>query len=195
MSGTSVNFQMPKLDEPEWEQVVNNISIISFLQGLNIGGKVYNGYSVITNNRTKEVIPENSIYILTKDDHKYHRANDKNLLSGDEKLSNAEGVLYMDFEIKSAETSEDGNKYYIPKGDTTSPVTGCYDCIVNQTAVESTDNFYKYMTQDNTATRKKLAGIYFTALGRERYGLYRTSNNYEAIKTKFGIQITQEDIE
>ena len=43
-TGVKANFQMPKLKEDEWDKIYSNISIISFLQGLNIGGKVYNGY-------------------------------------------------------------------------------------------------------------------------------------------------------
>lgn len=63
-SETKVNFQMPKLKEDEWEKILNNISIISFLQGLNIGGKIYNGNSIINNNKNNEVVNEDSIYIL-----------------------------------------------------------------------------------------------------------------------------------
>ena len=66
-SGGTANFLMPELKEDEWEKVVNNVSIISFLQGLNIGGKVYNGYSIITNNKNEEVVSEDSIYIITDD--------------------------------------------------------------------------------------------------------------------------------
>lgn len=34
----------------------------------------------------------------------------------------------------------------------------------------------------------RLAEVYYTALGRERYGLYKTNNNPDKIKQKFGIQ-------
>ena len=54
-SDSTNNFQMPELKETDWDKILNNISIISFLQGLNIGGKVYNGYSVITNTKNEEV--------------------------------------------------------------------------------------------------------------------------------------------
>ena len=78
-TGVSTNFQMPKLREDEWDRIINNVSIISFMQGLNIGGKIYNGYSIITNNKNQEVVNEDSIYMIT-DDNQYHRANDNNLL-------------------------------------------------------------------------------------------------------------------
>ena len=66
-SGASTNFQMPKLKETDWDVIMNNISIISFLQGLSIGGKVYNGYSVISNTKNSDIVSEDSIYIKTND--------------------------------------------------------------------------------------------------------------------------------
>ncbi len=65
-TGVKANFQMPKLKEDEWDKIYSNISIISFLQGLNIGGKVYNGYSIINNTKNDEYVSENSIYIADK---------------------------------------------------------------------------------------------------------------------------------
>ena len=37
-------------------EIIDNISIITFLQGMNVGGKVYNGYSVITNTKNTDVV-------------------------------------------------------------------------------------------------------------------------------------------
>jgi len=106
----STNFQMPELKEDEWEKIVNNVSIISFLQGLNIGGKVYNGYSIITNSKNEEVVKENSIYILDTD-YIYHKANDTDIIDG----KVATGVFNIDLERKSIPTANDGIKYLIPK--------------------------------------------------------------------------------
>lgn len=77
--GNSNNFLMPELQENEWERILNNVSIISFLQGLNIGGKIYNGYSIVTNTKTEEVVNTDSIYITTSDGQ-YHRATDAELV-------------------------------------------------------------------------------------------------------------------
>ena len=57
-------FRMPKLGEEEWNRILDNVCLISFLQGLSIGGKIYNGYSVINNNKNEEVVTEDSIYIV-----------------------------------------------------------------------------------------------------------------------------------
>lgn len=76
-------------------------------------------------------------------------------------------------------SQKDGNRQ---TGGTTT-VLGCYTSIVSPNNIEATDNFYQYMQN-----KGKLAEVYYTALGRERYGLYKTNNNPDAIKQKFGIQ-------
>lgn len=112
--GPEYDFKMPKLKENEWDKVVNNVSIISFLQGLSIGGKIYNGYSIITNNKNNEVVGEDSIYIIDKN-NEYYRANDKNLIA----LSNSgmlkEGAYNIDLEAKAVELENGTTKYVIPK--------------------------------------------------------------------------------
>ena len=164
---TTANFQMPTLQEDEWEKIINNVSIISFLQGLSIGGKVYNGYSIVTNTKNKEVVSEDSIYITTADGQ-YHRVQDSNL-EGSTILET--GIFNMDFERKSLLT-ETGTYYYYPKTH-----LGCYNCITSKTSINETNNIYDYLTDDDTyGNRTTLAELYFTALGRERYGMYRTNN-------------------
>lgn len=60
---------------------------------------------------------------------------------------------------------------------------GCYSSIVTQTNVNPTNNFYQYMEANKN--KGPLASVYFTALGRERYGMYKTSNNPETLKAQF----------
>lgn len=182
-SGVTTNFQMPKLKEDEWEKILNNVSVISFLQGLNIGGKIYNGYSIITNNITNEVVNEESIYIVTGD-NKYHTANDKDL-----KSSSIKGAyLNLDFEIKTVQKNDGTNISFIPRGikpgDPGEQVLGCYSSIVSRSNIQPTDNFYQYMAGFKT-TNPSLATAYFTALGRERYSMYKTHHNSEKLKAEF----------
>ena len=86
---------MPKLQEDEWEKIINNISIISFMQGISIGGKVYNGYSIVTNTVNEEVVNTDSIYLITSDGQ-YHKATDTDVGSN---VTSA--YLNLDFERKS----------------------------------------------------------------------------------------------
>lgn len=169
-----VSFQMPTLSEEEWEKILNNVSIISFMQGLNIGGKIYNGYSIVTNTKTEEVVNLDSIYITTGDGQ-YHRAADKDL----ETNTNITGAYFnIDFERKSL-SGNGPTTYYYPHGE-----SGCYSSIVNQTNVEVVDNVYEYIAQVGSGN-SLLATKYFTALGRERYSMYRTNNNATELLDSF----------
>jgi len=174
-SGT--NFQMPKLKETEWDLLESEVSIISFLQGLNLGGKIYNGYTVVTNSKTEEVIKEDRIYITTTDGY-YHKINDKHFAS--QGIKDAEyditevnsGVYDLDFEIRKDAAT--GN-YYTQKNQ-----LGCYTSIVGQENVDYTyDSIYEYLRKANVDNQIKR--IYYTALGRERWGTYKTENPPEII--------------
>lgn len=177
-------FQMPKLEDNEWEKITHNVSIISFLQGLSIGGKVYNGHAIVTNTKNKESVSENSIYIVTDKTSEnqggyYYRITDKSLLA----KSSFEGVLNIDFERKSIEDADAHNaelkKYFFPNralmGYTT--MTGDSEA--------DTDNIIKYVANTIKNTNMPLATEYFTALGRERYSMYKSNNDNTELRKKF----------
>ena len=161
-SGASANFQMPKLKETDWDVIMNNISIISFLQGLSIGGKIYNGYSVISNTKNSDVVSEDSIYIKTTNDSTIHRVTEKGL-----DATNAVGVYNINLERKSGEDTSGSTRYYFPIEGTLS-----YDSIVEQNNISDKYNgsIYDYLA---LVENKSLAKVYYTDLARERYGMYR----------------------
>lgn len=171
--GTSPNFQMPELKEDEWDKIINNISIISFMQGLSIGGKIYNGYTIVNNTDNEEVVALDSIYIRTSD-NQYHKATDTDI------GSNVTGAnLNTDFERRTV-TNGQTTRYYYPHGE-----LGCYSSIVAQTKVEVTD-INAYMQEKYSSNQNRTLAIeYFTALGRERYCMYRTNNNPDVEAQKF----------
>ena len=159
-SGVITEFQMPKLKEEDWDKIMSNISVISFLQGVDIGGKVYNGYSVITNTKNEDVVMEDSIYIKKADG--IHRVTENGL--------NADGAVGIFNVNLEARTESDGTNYL--------PIVGqlSYSSIVTQNSIntdfESTynSNIIKYVKSLSDSNLKR---IYFTALARERYGIYR----------------------
>ena len=77
--GGSTSFSMPNLSEEDWYKLINEPSIITFLQGLPMGTKIYNGYVVITNNTNKDVVTDSSIYLTTPNDKIYHRIDEEGL--------------------------------------------------------------------------------------------------------------------
>ena len=156
------DFQMPALKESEWEKIINNISIISFLQGLNIGEKLYNGYSIITNTKNKEVVTEDSIYIA--DNETYYNVKKSGLNNTIASDANVRGILNIDFEkVSIVDESSRVTNYYYPQKQLAD-----YTSVINQTNIETTDNIYEYLQG-----KDKLAKIYYTALGRERKSMYK----------------------
>ena len=127
-SAYNIEFQMPELTEEDWAKAMNNISLISFIQGIDIGGKTYNGYTIINNSESKEVVREENIYIL-------------------------------------------GTVYYYP----ISKYYASYNSIVNQNYWDKDyDNYndiYAYVATKNVNLRK----AFYMALGRERYGMYKSN--------------------
>ena len=156
-STVSTDFQMPKLKDTDWDKIIDNISIITFLQGMNVGGKIYNGYSVITNTKNEDVVTEDSIYIKTGEGENtvFHRATESGLESKID--SSSVGIFNIDLERKSGNDENGITKYFYPKVGTLS-----YDSIVTQNSVN------KNNVIDNAVKK-----LYYTALGRERYCMYR----------------------
>ena len=174
-------FRMPKLAEEDWARILDNVCLVSFLQGISIGGKIYNGYSVINNNKNEEVVTENSIYIIENvndNNSDYHRVTHKGL----ENMVNAttsRGVFNIDVERKSlGSTNSETTLYFYPHWN-----LGCYTCYVAQTNTESSfSNIYEYL---DGLSNKTLTKLYYTALGRERYSMYKVYRNAEEHVNQF----------
>ena len=157
-------FQMPKLKEDEWDNIINNISVISFLQSIPIGGKIYNGYAIVSNNLNNEFVNNNAIYI--SDGADYFRVNDESLLESDK---NFVGYLNIDFQKRMYEQSS----YYYPR-----PEMGSYTSIINSNNVVGETDVFKYVCNlGNNANEIKIKKAYFTALAREKYGMFKIGDS------------------
>ena len=132
------NFIMPKISESDWEIIENDVCAISFLQGMNMGSKKYNGYAVVANNLTNAYIDEDDIYILTNEGV-YCKANDKNILPGGRYNIKTTGIQYKpgiwktNFEIKQ-DISSGTTIYYVPLG---KDYLGSYTSIIGSSGLES----------------------------------------------------------
>lgn len=177
-------FQMPELKETEWDQIIHNISLISFLQGLPIGGKIYNGHTVVTNSESEEVVLEKNIYLLGSDKY-YHRIGDKKLESGGDvqldcgiygRDSSSAGRLNLNFSRRNV-MAKDSIYYYYPLRD----YNASYNSVIMQDNLTTYDDIYKYVSTQSDVYKK----AFYTALGREREGQYKSTNeqliNYKNI--------------
>ena len=171
---------MPKISETDWEIIQEDVCAISFLQGMSIGSKKYNGYAVVANTLTKEYVGENDIYII-RNDGIYCRVNDGTIASGNvngiDSKGYYQGAWKIDFEQKQGRliyTDREKSIFYYPiKGEGSySSIMGSFD----RNSIETT-NMRIYL---KTVTNTNLKEAYYKALARERWGAYNVNNvNYE----------------
>ena len=189
-SDANIEFVMPKISETDWDTIQNDICEITFLQGLNMGSKKYNGYSVVANMLTKEYVDEDDIYIL-KEDNTYCKANDSTLNETNIKNTKGSddgyypGIWKINFERKR-DISEGNEKFYFPmsfkNGEKIESYLGSYTSImgsseINEIGTSNIPDMYSYTHESNSPKLKK---TYYMALGRERWCSFNINNiNYE----------------
>lgn len=151
--GTHANFKMPILTDEDWEKILTNVNMISFMQGIPVGTKIYNNYAIVTSTQNKQYINPNSIYFVD-DTNTYHRINCPVLAQNVANGSDAIGYKSLDF--RRTQNKDDNTKYYYKH-----PQYACYTCIVNS------------LNEDIELDKlqAKLAQSYYAALARERYDL------------------------
>lgn len=149
------NFKMPELTDNDWDRILNNVSMISFLQGLPIKNKYYMGYSVMTNNKNREFVDPESIYLINGDT--YHSVTHKGISGG------LIGYRNIDFDEKVVITNQNQTLYYYPHGQLAD-----YDCLVSNNSSSTT-------TKEEALKDTNIAKAYYTALARERYNSYKSN--------------------
>lgn len=145
-------YRLPIISYNEWEQALENISIIAYMQGIPLGLKYYNSYAIATSTKNKEYVDPDEIYFSATGDDYYHiKACDQTIPTGD-----YIGYRSIDYVQKIYKNSEGNRKaYYKHAADGTSELS-CYYCLVNRAK-------YKPIITDEW--NKK----YYNALARERY--------------------------
>ena len=184
------NYAMPVMSDEDWYKILNNVSLVSFLQGMSIGYRMYNNYAVITNNINKEVVTEENVYIVDKNkdtnSREYHKPGCEDLIQGirNGTMEIVGAYPIASFQRQTVRISEADERHYYLQACNGDELTGCYNCIVNATADYDTDDIIDgtiehyedenniiYDSNDIAEIRKS----YLTALARERYDLYKSN--------------------
>ena len=61
-TGSTNNFQMPKLKETEWDKILSNVSVVAYMQGLRCGLKIYNNYAIVSSTNNEISVTPSEIY-------------------------------------------------------------------------------------------------------------------------------------
>lgn len=148
-------YRLPQLTYDEWEQALSNISIIAYMQGMPIGLKYYNNYTIATSTLNKEYVDPDELYFAGTNDQYYHQRN-CNQATGSDYV----GYRSIDYVAKSYEKDGTTNYYYphdkSEESSNTDAELECYYCLVNRSTYE-------------TVEKSKWTDSYYNTLARERY--------------------------
>lgn len=156
---SKINYTIPELSDEDWEQALSNISMITFFQGVKVGLKTYNNYSIVTSSENNEFIGEDSLYYIENGDNSYHRY-------GCENGKGTDAYLNTDFKVSNylikGKNDTKEIKYYYKHTNTTTPETNkalepCFYCITNRNIIEKIVDETTFRDTQNRA------------LARERY--------------------------
>lgn len=207
-NNSGFDYALPVLSETDWHTITNNVTIVSFMQGLPIGNyKYYSNYSIVANTLNKEFVSRDSIILRNREtgtrstdtNEIYH--NPRCLQLNEENSANLVGYNNIDYEQQLASYDEiDPSSYeentltffYYPHSG-----SGAYECIIgkqyilfttdnliNNTGIHSLNDAYdaaQTSALEGTLPGSNIRKAYITALAREKYNLYKVSdyfNNY-----------------
>lgn len=156
---TEGEYQLPVLTETDWDHILRNVSIVTFVQGIPIGMKYYNNYVVATSTENKEYTNPDEIYLTRSGDPYYH-------LPYCSKLSNDTPIIgykNIDYVVKSYDVEKTDKtvitNYYYKHSNIANEA--CYYCLV-QRDLFSDEGLSKQ-------ARNAHDEAYKIALARERY--------------------------
>ncbi len=152
----SNTFSMPILTSDDWEKLLTNINIISFMQGLPVGNTLYNNYAIITSTNNKQFINPKTLYFISE--RQYHKINCEQVQENNQNL-----VGYKSADFKLVKDTSNNSSYY------RHTEYACYTCIVN--------SLNEQLQVNNLSDNKKRA--FYSALARERYNLDRVTKMLE----------------
>jgi hypothetical protein len=61
-------YSMPVLSDEDWDRILSNVSITTFMQGLSCGLKYYNNYMIVTSTNNEISVTPNEIYYVPRVD-------------------------------------------------------------------------------------------------------------------------------
>ena len=196
-----MDIKMPVLDDNDWDKILNNIAIVSFMQGFNCGLKLYNNYAIVSSTNNELTVIPNEVYYVKKDEYNTGDLYDVNLPEGStlntptyhridcEKLDNTEDLIsFRSKEVKYDKiyNKNSGRYEYDHKN------FACYNCIVNSNYEKDVINedgsigkgYSNNIAISALSTEKRKA--YYRAIGKAKENIYKTnaltdSNGYETL--------------
>ena len=153
-------YRLPIISYNEWEQALENISIIAYMQGIPLGLKYYNSYAIATSTKNKEYVDPDEIYFSATEEPDEDEEDDYYHIKACNQATatNYTGYRSIDYVQKIYKDSEGERKAYYKHATPGTSELSCYYCLVNRAN-------YDGESVDTSEWNKK----YYNALARERY--------------------------
>lgn len=174
-----MTFDMPILGEGEWDKILSNVSIVTFMQGLSCGQKIYNNYALVSSNNNEISVTPSEIFYT-----KYTTSLEDNVIETVHRINCThleESNYYTS--LRSKEIKYDKNYNTLTDVyDYDHKVYTCYDCIVDPNYIgingnkNGVDSLVKSIYPKNVATGYDYTNrlkAYYIAIGKERNNLYK----------------------
>ena len=167
---TGQNYKMPVLIEEDWNKVYSNISFVTFVQGMNLGFKNYNGYCVMNSTNHSEYVNPNLLYFIEDvgdSNYEYHSIKCNKIR---DKMTT--GYKIGDFNIINVDVADENDQTITNRESFFKhSATACYGCVnINDSSTlyegSSSVSAYDYVMNSDD---EKLKKSYFTSLARERW--------------------------
>ena len=182
ITANSYEYEMPILNGSEWEKILTNVSLVSFMQGYSCGLKPYNNYKIVTStNNELTVKPDDIYYVLENDgtnsyrfdngESIYHKIDCPKLLEELDNSGLGENATFMSFSSKEVKYDKIYDKttksyQYDHKN------IACYYCINDKNYEENKTDVFE--NDDN----KSLQRAVYIGIAKERNNLYKM-NGFE----------------
>lgn len=181
----SYDFSMPVLLDEEWDKILQNISIVAFMQGWDCGLDIYNNYEIVSSTNNELTVTPSEIYYVKKDEFNkaegnYHRIDCPELNSDGEYISFKSKEVKYDKRYNSNRSSYEYDHRNL----------ACYKCIntnnyYDESLWDLTKNSYyarinslikvkvEPPTSEELSIDKRTAG--YIGLAKERQNIYKTN--------------------
>ena len=183
-------LKIPAFTEQQWSTILNNISIIAFLQDVPIKNSFYNNYAISTSSGNKDYVSDGGMYFIAKETNTYHKINCRVLAQqikdGIVNANNIEGYRAIEFTRSYINPDNGGqHNYYKHVGADNTPILACYDCIISSNAPNlytSDDyniNFGVSTDYGGTDRLNELKKKYYTYIEMAKLTQYKSTNILE----------------
>lgn len=154
----NIGFRMPVLTEQDWDKILSNVNVISFMQGLPVGIDQYNNYTIITSTENKQYVDPDLIYYIYNAE--YHKLGCPKLENATETIIGYRSIEYDKQKRYNEDKKED--EYYYKELIPGKIPTACYTCIVDSSNLE------KKKIKDYS---DNIEQAYYNTIARERWNL------------------------